>query len=169
MLWISIFFGAQLYTTTMLQRSFCREFYTEHYFYLVKGTYVWAPVCSALDINAYHNLMHTALGEAYCQPPAELYSTFWAPIPESHGLENLDCFYTVQDPNKFTKPFKPHEILYFLSKLPNSWTSATKFLTCIRELMNQASTIFKKTPVKTRSASAQHSSPSDHHFFSTFW
>lgn len=169
MLWISIFFGAQLYTTTVLQKGFCREFYTERYLQLVKGRYLWAPACPALDINAYHTLMHTALGEAYHQPPAELHSSFWAPVPGSHGLEELDCFYRAQDLNKSTNPFKPHEIFYFLSKLQNSCAFATKLLTCIRGLMNQASAIFQKNPVKTRTASAQHSSPSAHHFFSTFW
>lgn len=49
-----------------------------------------------------------------------------------------------------------------LLELQNCYGFATKLLTCIRGLMNQTSAVFQQNPVKTRSASAQHSSPAAH-------
>lgn len=60
----------------------------------MKGRYLWATACSALDISASHTSIHTALAEPYCQSPAEPHSSFWGPVPEGYGLEELGWFFT---------------------------------------------------------------------------
>lgn len=66
-------------------------------------------------------LNNTALAEAYCQSPAERHISFWAPNSRKLWARRAGSLGAFFGGEVFVGcPFKPHEILYFLSKLQNS-------------------------------------------------